>query len=114
MHQFNIKSNIDTIFLELISIEGAVFKWVIFRIMTVKKPLKFIMFKAHIIDYFVKLTLLYRRARPHLQASKIALVRSYLRLPQAAGQVKILIFLVKIKCFPYMPRSFVMQGKCLF
>ena len=28
------------------------------------------------------------------QASKIALVRSYLRVPQAAGQVKILIFLV--------------------
>ena len=31
------------------------------------------------------------------QASKIALVRSYLRVPQAAGQVKILIFLVLIK-----------------
>ena len=28
------------------------------------------------------------------QASKIALVRSYLRVPGAAGQVKILIFLV--------------------
>ena len=28
------------------------------------------------------------------QALKIALVRSYLRVPQAAGQVKILIFLV--------------------
>ena len=33
------------------------------------------------------------------QGSKIALVRSYLRVPQAAGQVKILIFLVKIKFF---------------
>ena len=31
------------------------------------------------------------------QGSKIALVRSYLRVPQAAGQVKILIFLMKIK-----------------
>ena len=31
-----------------------------------------------------------------LQCSKIALVRSYLRVPQAAGQVKILLFLVKI------------------
>ena len=28
------------------------------------------------------------------QASKIALVRSYLRVPRAAGQVKIWIFLV--------------------
>ena len=36
----------------------------------------------------------------HLQGSKIALVRSYLRVPQAAGQVKILIFLVKINFFP--------------
>ena len=36
----------------------------------------------------------------HCQGSKIALVRSYLRVPQAAGQVKILIFLVKIKNFP--------------
>ena len=34
-----------------------------------------------------------------MQGSKIALVRSYLRVPQAAGQVKILIFLVKIKFF---------------
>ena len=33
------------------------------------------------------------------QGSKIALVRSYLRVPQAAGQVKILIFLVKINFF---------------
>ena len=30
------------------------------------------------------------------QGSKIVLVRSYLRVPEAAGQVKILIFLVKI------------------
>ena len=47
--------------------------------------------------------------------SKIALVRSYLRVLQAAGQVKILIFLVKIKFFPiYANIFFVMQGKCLF
>ena len=48
------------------------------------------------------------------QGSKIALVRSYLRVPRAAGQVKILIFLVKIKFSPYMPIIFLMQGKCLF
>ena len=49
------------------------------------------------------------------QGSKIALVRSYLRVPKAAGQVDILIFLVKkIKIFPYMPIIFVMQGKCPF
>ena len=49
-----------------------------------------------------------------IQGSKIALVRSYLRVPQAAGQVKILIFLVKIIFFLYMSIIFVMQGKCLF
>ena len=48
------------------------------------------------------------------QGSKIVLVRSYLRVPQAAGQVNILIFLVKIKFSPCMPIDFVMQGKCLF
>ena len=37
------------------------------------------------------------------QDSKIALVRSYLRVPQAAGQVQILIFLVKSNFFPCMP-----------
>ena len=46
--------------------------------------------------------------------SKIALVCSYLLVPEAAGQVKILIFLLKIKFSPYMPIIFVMQGKCLF
>ena len=49
-----------------------------------------------------------------LQGSKIVLVRSYLRVSQAAGQVKILIFLLKIKFSPCMPINFVMQGKCLF
>ena len=44
----------------------------------------------------------------------IALACSYLRVPQAAGQVEILIFLVKIFSFPYLPMIFVMQGKCLF
>ena len=48
------------------------------------------------------------------QGSKIALVRSYLRVPQAAGQVEILIFLVKIIFFLNMSIIFVMQGKCLF
>ena len=41
-----------------------------------------------------------------LQGSKILLVRSYLRLPQAAGQVKILIFLVKIEFFPIYANIF--------
>ena len=49
-----------------------------------------------------------------LQGSKIVLVRSYLRVPQAAGQVNILIFLAKIKFSPCMSINFVMQGKCLF
>ena len=35
-----------------------------------------------------------------VQGSKIVLVRSYLRVPQAAGQVNILIFLVKIEYSP--------------
>ena len=49
-----------------------------------------------------------------LQGSKIVLVRSYLRVSQAAGQVNILIFLLKIKLSPCMPINFVMQGECLF
>ena len=49
-----------------------------------------------------------------LQGSKIVLVRLYLRVSQAAGQVNILIFLLKIKFSPCMPINFVMQGKCLF
>ena len=48
------------------------------------------------------------------QGSKIVLVRSYLRVSQAAGQVNILIFLLKIKFSPCMPINFVMQGNCLF
>ena len=48
------------------------------------------------------------------QGSKIVLVRSYLRVSQAAGQVNILIFLLKIKFSPCMPINFVMQGKYLF
>ena len=36
-----------------------------------------------------------------VQSLKIALVSLYLRVPQAAGQVKILIFLAKIKFSPY-------------
>ena len=48
------------------------------------------------------------------QGLKIALVRLYLQVPQAAEQVKILIFLVKISFLPYMPMIFVMQDECLF
>ena len=48
------------------------------------------------------------------QGSKITLICSYFRVPQAAGQVKILIFLVKIIFSPYVPIIFVMQDKCLF
>ena len=46
-----------------------------------------------------------------LQGSKIALVRSYLRVPQAAGQVKILMFLVKIKFFPKYANIFSDAGQ---
>ena len=49
-----------------------------------------------------------------VQGSKIVLVRSYLRVSQAAGQVNILIFLLKINFSPCIPINFVMQGKCLF
>ena len=55
-----------------------------------------------------------RQLAGEVQGSKIALVSSYLRVPQAAGQVEILIFLVKIIFFLYMSIIFVMQGKCLF
>ena len=47
----------------------------------------------------------------HHQGSKIALVRSYLRVPQAAGQVKILLFLVKIKIFPIYANYFCYAGQ---
>ena len=46
-----------------------------------------------------------------IQGSKIALVRSYLRVPQAAGQVKILLFLVKIKIFPIYANIFCDAGQ---
>ena len=45
------------------------------------------------------------------QGSKIALIRSYLRVPQAAGQVKILIFLVKVKFFPMYANIFCDAGQ---
>ena len=48
------------------------------------------------------------------QGSKIALVHSYLQVPQAAGHVKILIFLVKINFSLNMSIIFVIQDKCLF
>ena len=62
-----------------------------------------------IVDCVSRVQRLYPR-----QGSKIVLVRSYLRVSQAAGQVNILIFLLKIKFSPCMPINFVMQGKCLF
>ena len=46
-----------------------------------------------------------------VQGSKIALVRSYLRVPQAAGQVEILIFLVKIKFFLIYANNFCDAGQ---
>ena len=48
------------------------------------------------------------------QGSTIVLVRSYLRVLKTAGQVNILIFLVKIRFSLCMPINFVVQGKCLF
>ena len=45
---------------------------------------------------------------------KIALVRLYLRVPQAAGQVEILIFLVKIKLFPLCANNFCDAGQRYF
>ena len=41
----------------------------------------------------------------------MALVRWYLRVPWAAGQVKILILLVKIKLFPIYTNIFCDAGK---
>ena len=46
-----------------------------------------------------------------MQGSKIPLVRSYLQVPQAAGQVNILIFLVKIKFFPIYANNFCDAGQ---
>ena len=45
------------------------------------------------------------------QGLKIALVRSYLRVPQAAGQVKMLIFLVKIRFIPIYANIFCDVGQ---
>ena len=45
------------------------------------------------------------------QGSKIPLVRSYLRVAQAAGQVKILVFIVKIKFFPMYANIFCEAGQ---
>ena len=45
------------------------------------------------------------------QGSKIVLVRLYLRVPWAAGQVKILILLEKIKIFPIYANIFCDAGQ---
>ena len=47
----------------------------------------------------------------YLQGSKIALVRSYLRVTQAKGQVEILSFLVKINFFPIYANNFCDAGQ---
>ena len=69
---------------------------------------------ANIKQLFNCLTLRCYLEKGYFQGSKIVLVRSYLRVSQAAGQVNILIFLLKIKFSPCMPINIVMQGKCLF
>ena len=46
-----------------------------------------------------------------MQGLKIALVCSYLRLPQAVGQVKILIVLVKIIFYPIYANNFCDAGQ---
>ena len=48
-----------------------------------------------------------------MQGSKIPLVGSYLRVPQAAGQVKLLTFLMKIKYFPIYSNTFCDAGQVL-
>ena len=58
-----------------------------------------------------ELAILFVRLRDQFQGSKIALVRSYLRVLQAAGQVKILIFLVKITFFPLYANKFCDAGQ---
>ena len=47
----------------------------------------------------------------YLQGSKIPLIRSYLQVPQAAGQVKILRFLVNIKFSTYIQIFFCDAGQ---
>ena len=49
--------------------------------------------------------------KPCIQGSKIALVRSYLRVPQAAGQVEILIVLVKNYFFLIYVNNFCDAGQ---
>ena len=48
-----------------------------------------------------------------LQDSKIAHVSNYLRVPQAAGQEKSLVFLLKI-IFPIYANSVLMKRMCVF
>ena len=46
-----------------------------------------------------------------MQGSKIALIRLYLRVPQAERQVEILLFLVKINFFPIYVNNFCDAGQ---
>ena len=56
--------------------------------------------------------LLYQLTKVNIaQGSKIVLVRSYLRVPQTAGQVKILLFLVKFKFPPIYANNFCDAGQ---
>ena len=57
------------------------------------------------------LSILFNKRKYAMQGSKIALVRLYLQVPQAAGQVKILIFLVKNKFFPIYANNFCDAGQ---
>ena len=50
--------------------------------------------------------MLYKREMTQKQGSKISLFRSYLRVSQAVGQVKILIFSVKIIFIPMYANIF--------
>ena len=50
--------------------------------------------------------MLYKREMTQKQGSKISLFHSYLRVPQAVGQVKILIFSVKIIFIPMYANIF--------
>ena len=66
---------------------------------------------AMCVDLSISFIMCFVTQMNHLQGSKIALVRSYLRVLQAAGQVKILIFLVKITFFPLYASKFCDAGQ---
>ena len=61
--------------------------------------------------FFIFIQILIEHSVSNSQGSKIALVRSYLRVPQAAGQVEILIFLMKVNIFPIYANNFCDAGQ---